>query len=70
MLHRERWPSQKASAAPGYGAVSIYRGGSFPRLMSGRSMPAIFRKEKLGQHPLLDLYDQPWICHGASGCVT
>ena len=44
MLHRERWPSQKASTAPGYGAVSIYRGGSFPRLMSGRRVPDILRK--------------------------
>ena len=45
MLHREPWPSWEASPAPGYGAVSVYRGGSFHRLMSGRSVPAIFRKE-------------------------
>ena len=44
MLHRECGPSWKASPAPGYGAVGVYRGGSFHRLMSGRSIPAILQK--------------------------
>ena len=37
-------PSWKASPAPGYGAVGVYRGGSFHRLMSARSIPAILWK--------------------------
>ena len=44
MLHRECGPSWKASPAPGYGAVALYRGGSFHRLMSERSIPAIVQK--------------------------
>ena len=44
MLHGECGPSWKASTAPGYGAVGVYRGGSFHRLMSGRSIPAILWK--------------------------
>ena len=44
MLHGECGPSWKASAAPGYGAVGVYRGQSFHRLMSGRSIPAIWGK--------------------------
>ena len=43
-LHRECGPSWKASPAPGYGAVGVYRGGSFHRLMSERSIPAILQK--------------------------
>ena len=43
-LHGECGPSWKASPAPGYGAVGVYRGGSFHRLMSGRSIPAILQK--------------------------
>ena len=43
-LHGECGPSWKASPAPGYGAVGVYRGGLFHRLMSGRSIPAILRK--------------------------
>ena len=43
-LHGECGPSCKASPAPGYGAVGVYRGGSFHRLMSGRSIPAILWK--------------------------
>ena len=43
-LHRVCGPSWKASSAPGYGAVGVYRGGSFHRLMSGRSIPAILWK--------------------------
>ena len=44
MLHGECGPSWRASAAPGYGAVGVYRGGSFHRLMTGRSIPAILWK--------------------------
>ena len=43
-LHGECGPSWKASPAPGYGAVGVYRGGSFHRLMSGTSIPAILQK--------------------------
>ena len=43
-LHGECGPSWKASPAPGYGAVGVYRGGLFHRLMSGRSIPAFLRK--------------------------
>ena len=43
-LHGECGPSWKASAAPGYAAVSVYKGGSFDRLISGRSIPAILQK--------------------------
>lgn len=34
--YAECGPSWKASATPRYGAVSVYRGGSFHGLMSGR----------------------------------
>ena len=44
MLHGECGPSWKASSAPGYGAVGVYRGGSFHRLMSGRRIPDILQK--------------------------
>ena len=37
-------PSQKGGVAPEYGVVSFYRGGSFHRLMSGRSIPTIWGK--------------------------
>ena len=42
--YTECGPSWKASPAPGYGAVGVYRGGSFHRLMSERSIPAILQK--------------------------
>ena len=62
-LHGVCGPSWKASSAPGYGAVGVYRGGSFHRLMSGRSIQLFCRNggdfQELGQHLLFDLYGQP-----------
>ena len=39
--------------------------------MSGRSVPAILRKQWgfLGIGSTFDLHSQPWKCHGACGCV-
>ena len=73
-LHGECGPSWKASPAPGYGAVGVYRGGSFHRLMSGRSNPAILQKgwgftgtESAPTFwPLwsaLKLSQRLWVCH-------
>ena len=62
-LHGVCGPSWKASSAPGYGAVGVCRGGSFHRLMSGRSIQLFCRNggdfQELGQHLLFDLYGQP-----------
>ena len=77
MLHRECGPSWKASPAPGYGAVGVYRGGSFHRLMSGRSIPAILQKglgfPGTGSAPpfwpfrsALELSRHLWVCHLAA----
>ena len=76
-LHRECGPSWKASPAPGYGAVGVYRGGSFHRLMSGTSIPAIVQKglgfPGTGSAPpfwpfrsALELSRRLWVCHLAA----
>ena len=76
-LHGECGPSWKASPAPGYGAVGVYRGGSFHRLMSGRSIPAILQKgwgfPGTGSAPTfwplwsaLELSRRLWVCHLAA----
>ena len=72
-LETESGPSWKASPAPGYGAVSVY-GGVISYADEWEEWASFWGKggdfQELGQHPLFDLYGQPWNCHRASVCVT
>ena len=82
-LHGECGPSWKASPAPGYGAVGVYRGGSFHRLMTGRSIPTISGEgwgflekgrdfQELGCTSLFFFFFFMVLsqnCHSSGGCV-
>ena len=67
-------PSQKAKEAPGYRVFSFYRGGKLHNLMNGRSIQQFGGRsedfQKLGHHPLFDLFWSSWNHDGTEVCYS